>query len=169
MEICSTCQKPKAGLHCGLCQQPVCKSCAHILGEERFAFHPSPPAELKTEISCEACYQDKVAPLEQEYEETLELAREVLVFNKSQSKESRLIPRKEVPVRVQDVDDEQEALMHLAFQAARRGCNAVVDVDLQPKKVRDGSYQTTLWSGTAIPARVDAERYANRVERKNPN
>lgn len=154
--VCETCQKPIANLACGLCQAAVCKHCAHVLEENQFDFLPQVPAEMTKEIYCNICFNATVAPFESEYQDTMERAKDINVFMKAQSKETRLVRRHIPPVKVQDCPDEQEAIMRLAFLAARAGCNAIIDVDLRHEKVHLSGYQTTKWKGTAVPARVDA-------------
>lgn len=114
------------------------------------------PSDLSHTIYCAPCFDSKVADELVRYNETMERARHINVFEKGQGKETRLIKRKELPVRVSECSDRQETLLRLAFQAAELGYNGIVDVDIRSEKVIVNSYQTTRYSGTGIPANFKA-------------
>lgn len=167
---CTSCEKSKSTLHCGVCQAQLCKSCAEFLSEDSFAFLLRAPQDFAHGVYCAGCFAEKIAPQLAAYEQTLEQAKNILVFNKSQGKETRLIKRIEKPVHVKDCADENEAVMKLAFAAAQANYNAIIDVNLIPQKVRTGSYQTTIWSGSGVPAHVQSERLVkDRSLWQNPN
>ena len=109
---------------------------------------------LSHEIYCNPCFISSVSEQLADYNKTLESAKDVNVFLKAQSKETRLIKRKQEAIVVQDCLDEKETLMRLAFGAAKAGFNGLIDVELIQKKIRDGRYQTSSWSGTGIPAHL---------------
>ena len=48
---------------------------------------------------------------------------------------------------VKDCPDRDETIMRLAFFAAQRSSNAVIQVEVTAEKVRNGAYQTSKWSG----------------------
>jgi hypothetical protein len=127
------------------------------------------PPELTHAVYCSPCFDQKVAAPLAEYEEVLELAKNVYVFTKSQSNESRLIKRKLPMIRIENCDDHDETVMRLAFAAVKTGSNAIVDVDVTSKKEKDGSYQTTKWYGTAIPVKVDSGKMEAGMEIVNTN
>lgn len=157
---CSNCESPKASLTCGLCAASLCKQCVEILGEDDFSFLPNPSADLKHDVYCRSCFEDKISGQLAEYNEVMDRARELRVFYKNQSKETSRIKRKALAVSIRDCADYNEAVLRLAFLAAQSGHNAVVDMDLTSKKVRDNGYQKTIWSGTALPVNLDAKRLA---------
>lgn len=155
---------------CGCCQTDLCKNCSHFLADDSFAFLANVPSELSYDVYCVTCYSQNIEAQLEAYQATLEQAKNVLVFNKKQGKETRLIKRTEKPVHVRDCKDHDEAVLRLAFFAAQANYNAIVDVDVVGTKVRTGSYQTTLWSGSAVPAHVQAHRLVkDRSIWKNPN
>lgn len=128
------------------------------------------PAELNHTAYCQTCYNQKIVPAIEAYTQMMDQAKNILVYEKSQGKETRLIRRIEKPVKIVNCPDRQEAMLRLAFFAAEANYNAIVDVDLVPQKVRTGSYQTTLWSGTGIPANVSSDRIVkDRSIWSNPN
>lgn len=94
MEICSSCQKPKATLKCGLCTDALCKSCAQTLDADSFQMLKEIPPHLSHKAYCVPCFDSKVAAELETYNQDLEKARNVYVFTKAQSKETRLIKRK---------------------------------------------------------------------------
>lgn len=170
MNICSACQSPKATLQCGICRDPLCKSCAQTLEHDSFQYLRKIPQDLAHKAYCVPCFDEKVTQELDKYNETLEKAKNVYVFTKAQSKETRLIKRKAQSIKVENCSDEDDATMRLAFQAAENGFNAIVDVHLTSKKVINNSYQSTAWMGTAIPAHVDADRIEQgHPSLKNPN
>jgi hypothetical protein len=166
-QICSICNKPKAALNCGVCGCALCKSCAQQLNGDDFAFLPKVPEVLTHGIYCGPCYDQNVAGPLAEYNETMNLANDVIVFFKAQSKETRLLKRAEV-LRVPECADRDETVLRLAFQAAKAGYNAIIDVDISAEKVKSGSYQTSKWSGTAFAANIDTSK-APPPERGSPN
>jgi hypothetical protein len=167
---CSSCHKPKANLVCGICNSSVCKSCAQFVEEDRFSFLPSIPEDLKHTTYCPECFQNKVAPEMAAYDDLMEQAKNIVVFEKDQGKETRLLKRKVPPIKVLDCPDRAETLLRLAFQAAKAGFNAIIDVDLRSEKVKINNYQTTKWSGTAVPTNIDPKWVVkDRSLWQNPN
>ncbi len=156
--VCCSCQSSKATLECGLCVEPVCKKCAEFLAEESFAFLPYRAADISHSTYCRLCYDAKIAPQVADYNAMIEKAKEVFVFQKIESKISRLIKRIEEPFVVENSLDRQETLLRLAFLAALGDFNVIVDVDITSQKVRNGGYQTLHWKGTAIPSNVDPRK-----------
>jgi hypothetical protein len=169
-ESCTTCGKSKSLLNCGVCTVSVCKSCAQILPEDAFSFLTKKKPEMAHTLFCNSCFDQHIAADLANYNETMEKAKEVLVYFKSQSKETRLIRRIEKPISVVDCADHDETLMRLAFVAAQLGCNAVIDIDLVTKKVRLGSYQTQVFSATGMPTNVNMRNIVkDRSTWQNPN
>lgn len=167
---CITCLNGKAQLVCGICQSHICKKCAHFVDETQTLYMTNKPEVLKHTTFCGACYDAQVAQVMDAYEQTLARAREILVFDKSQGKETRFISRKESIIKVTDCSDYDEALLRFAFIAAQLNFNAIIDVDLHSRKVKTGSYQTQLWDGTARPANVSEHKLMkDRAIWDNPN
>lgn len=167
---CCVCQKSKTGLVCGLCKEDVCKSCTEFLSEDSFAFLKKKPAHLAAGAFCVTCFNNTISAELSQYEAQVEQAKNILVFDISQSKETRFIKRKEAELKVVDCPDRDETIMRLAFLAAELGFNSIIDVDLKSKKVKDGKYQHALWTGTAIPANVtDKKLLKDRSLWSDPN
>jgi hypothetical protein len=99
-----------------------------------------------------------VAPELSLYEETLEQAKRVFVFFKTQRKSIPLIKKEKNPEWIEESPDRDETILKLAYISASRGFNAIMDVETTSKKVRNEAYQTSVWSGSGIPAQVDAAR-----------
>ncbi len=159
---CSICLKTKAGLECGLCKNSLCKTCALFLEVDSFSFLKKIPEELTCSAYCPHCYDAQVAPRLEHYNQTMERAKDVNVFLKNQSKESRIYKSDEPPVTVEDCPDPEETLLRLAFYAAQANFNGLIGVDIYSKKVREGTYQTLSWSGTGIPTHIHNERSLRR-------
>lgn len=157
--VCETCGKSKAALSCGCCSASVCKYCAQILEEGAFSYLAKIPAFLSHQVYCGSCFDRDVATELQNYNDTMERAKEIQVFFIKQSKEVRLIKRPErKPFHISDCADHDETVMRLAFLAAQAGYNALIEVDVNYEKVRNNSYQTHVWSGTGLPCNVEARR-----------
>ncbi len=123
--------------------------------EGRFSYDPSLPENLTKGVYCPACHAETVSPALAAYDDVMEKARNVSVYFKTQSKETRLMKRKQPALRVSGCPDREEALMRLAFLAAKSGFGTLIDVDLISEKVRQGAYQTSSWKGSGIPFRKD--------------
>lgn len=137
--------------------------------ETAFQFTPTRSKELSHSTYCTVCFDQHVSPALTNYETTLAQAQEVLVFDKTQGKETRFVKRLEKPISVEGVD-EQDVTMKLAFIAVEKKYNALVDVDVKAVKVRDGAYQTMAYSAKAIPANVsDRKLMKDRSLWSDPN
>jgi hypothetical protein len=152
--VCSTCFKPKATLSCGHCTSAICKSCACFLDADSFEFLVERPPILAHDTFCNPCFEAEVSPLLGEYNETLARAQDVQIFTKLQFKETRFLKRDQDPIVIPDCDDRDELILRLAFQAAQKGLNGVIDVETESRKVKNGSYQSTRWSGSGVPTEV---------------
>lgn len=155
---CSVCLNSKAGLNCGLCNSALCKSCALFLEEGSFSFLKKIPKDLTYSTYCPHCFDKSVAGPLEEYSKTMELAKNVNIFLKNQSKESRIYKSDEPPITVEDFPDAEETLLRLAFKAVELKFNGLIAVDIYSKKVRIGGYQTLSWSGTGIPTYIHNEK-----------
>lgn len=137
---------------CQICQCPMSKADAQFVDEETFSFLSRPPIALGT--YCTECFDSSVKPELDSYSEKMDRAKDVNVFFASQSKESRFVRRIERPVQVDDCRDRDEAVLRLAFLAVEAEKNSLVDVELTSTKVRNGSWQSSRWSGRGIPAEI---------------
>jgi uncharacterized protein YbjQ (UPF0145 family) len=165
MNSCCVCLKPKANLNCGICSQAVCKSCAQFLDENHFSFLAVIPDELQHSTYCSNCFDQKVAPELVTYNETMARAKDINVFLKNQTKESRLLKGSEEIYKVENCEDRKETLLRLAFKAAQANVNALINVDLVSTKVKIGTYQRTMWSGSGVPAHLPDKKETNLIYR----
>jgi hypothetical protein len=156
--ICKTCRKPKASYECGLCHDPICKSCAQFLAEGAFSFLKKVPDELQHSSYCVNCFDEKVHVPLTSYEENMERAKEVMMFTKDQSKVTGHLKRKEDPIIVDECEDEEEVVLRLAFLAAEQGFNCILDVNIKNRKIIVGSHKKTVFSATAIPITIDPKQ-----------
>ncbi len=151
---CAICQNKKAPYQCGVCNDSLCKSCVQFMPETAFQFMSTRTPELSHNTYCTVCFDQHVGAALTDYEAVLTKAQEVLVFDKTQGKETRFIKRIEKPISAEG-SDEQDVTMRLAFAAAAKNYNAIVDVDIKAVKVRDGAYQTMAYSAKAVPTNVN--------------
>lgn len=113
------------------------------------------PENLKHTTYCSPCFDEVVsAPLD-EYNATMDKARDIIIYNKDQSKLTRFLKRKEAPYQVENCEDEEEALMRMSFKAAQSGFNCLIDVQFNTKKIIVGSHKKTIYSATAVPITID--------------
>jgi hypothetical protein len=153
--ICKTCRGPKANYQCGVCQGHTCKSCAEFLSDESFAFLRNPSGDLLHSVYCAQCFDEKVKEPLEDYNEKLERAREVIVFTKDQTKETRLMKRTEKPYSVEECADEEEAIMKMSYYAIEDKFNALIDVKFTSRKIIVGSHKKNVWNASAIPLNID--------------
>lgn len=167
---CNHCGKTKAPYTCGCCLDTLCKSCVQFMPDDAFQFLTNRPKEISHNWYCSVCFGQNVVPALAEYEAIAEHARGVLVFDVTQGKETRFVKRLEKPIIIASGADEQDITMRLAYMAAEKNFNALVDVDIKAVKVRDGSYQTTAYSGKGIPTNVtDRKLMKDRSLWSDPN
>lgn len=145
----------KRPFECLLCAASLGKREVEFVDENTFSFLAVPPASLSIGSYCPGCFDAHVRPEMDAYQRKLEQAKNVNVFFASQSKESRFVRRIEKPVTVKNCQDRDEAILRLAFLAVEANKNSLVDVDLSSTKIRNGSWQSSLWSGQAIPTDID--------------
>lgn len=152
--LCDTCLSARTLLQCGLCKAPTCKTCSHFLDEDAFSFLPKVPEHLSLGTYCHACFEAKVAPELESYEDLMAAARQVDVYFKEQSKETRLIRREDISYVISECADREELVLRLAFLAASNGFTTLVDVEIVGIKVREHAYHKTVFRGSATPAKV---------------
>ena len=88
------------------------------------------------------------------YTHDLELAKEIIIYEKSQTKLTRFLKRKEEPYIVDNCEDKQEALMKMSFYAVQEKFNALIDIEYFTKKIIVGSHKKTIWSARAVPISI---------------
>jgi hypothetical protein len=155
---CSTCSKSKTPHNCGICHQAICKQCTHFVDGDTFAFAVTPPPHLKLGLYCSPCFDHIVVPEIEKYEQTVESAKQIVVYGKNQGKETRFFRRAQETYEVVTCEDRSEVVIRLAFMAVVANYNAIIDVNITSVKVTDGSYQKQVWSGTAKPANVNTSK-----------
>jgi len=154
-KACTACKSTKKVELCGVCESPVCQKCAQYLPKHSFPLLPVRPPELHHDTYCGPCYVSKIGPIEEEYARLSVLAAKVLVFPKAKAEQTRLMDKREKPLSVEDCEDERDVLLKLAYLAAKEGFNALIYVHVAKKQVRNHAYQTSRWTGHAIPTKVD--------------
>ncbi len=119
---------------------------------------------------CPPCFNLHVSDARDDYQQTMEKAKNISVYLSNQGKETRLIKRLQKPIKVAACKDHDETLMRLAFQAAKAGFNGLVDVDLVSQKVKIAGYQTQTWSGVGTPVNLTGHHVVrDRSIWHNPN
>jgi RNase P subunit RPR2 len=167
---CAICGKAKTTLDCAICESRICKNCAEFITPETFQYADVLPPKMEhTNAFCSHCYTTDVLPAIQTYEDMVAVAKDIRIFDRTQTKETRFIKRLEDPIYVSHCLDAKEATMKLAFIAARMNYNSIVDVEIKTVKIRNGSYQTSEASGTGIPTNVDDSKLMKDRSFTDPN
>lgn len=149
---CTLCSKNKTALRCYACAEASCKKCVEFIDEDSVEFVALMPDDLRNRTFCRNCFNQTIAPKISSYQDIARRAKQVDVYSKSQTKETRRIKRVEKPLQIIDCEDREEVLLRLAFLAAEKGFDTLVDVDVRSKKVGEGkSYKKLVWMGTAVP------------------
>lgn len=155
--ICSACHQSKLAsknsFECGICKDLLCKKCLVNLTQPTFSYLKTVPDELKHTIYCNPCYHKIVLPALESYEDTMNRAKSIYIFEKKIT-HIPLISRSKQKLTVENCDDRDETILRLAFQAAQLSFNAVVKIELVYEKIRIDGYQTTRWSATGYPANI---------------
>lgn len=161
LNTCDSCLKNKATFTCGICSTCVCKKCAQFVSEDIFEYSSSKPAIAQHDAYCASCFDSQVAPEVQKYESILENARKVRVLFKGNGKAVRalFIKKQEAPISLKQCADHDELILRLAFMAAERNFNMLVDTEIKSEKVRNGAYVKLVWNGSAIPAHAEESRF----------
>ncbi len=152
---CSHCGKKKSPYQCGVCNDTLCKSCVQFMPDGAFQYLTNRPPEISHNWYCNVCFDNNVVTSLATYEEIVARAKGISVFDISQGKETRFVKRLEKPIVIESGLDQYDITMRLAYMAAEKNFNSLVDVNIKATKVRDGSYQTTTYTGSAIPTNVD--------------
>ena len=84
MGSCSTCSKNRVDFKCALCDQEICKSCTEFLAEDAFHYSDEKPFDMQKNHFCINCHIQKVLPELDAYEDLLNKAKNIRVFDKSQ-------------------------------------------------------------------------------------
>lgn len=156
---CSSCRK-RTGLYtCVLCEEALCKPCSETLSDSLFNELEKIPEEQAGGRFCGACFDREMAPRIETYAAVMEEAKQVFIFFKTQRKHIPLIRKSKIKVTVEKCLDRDETILRLAYFAAKDGFNAVIDVEVDCKKIRmEGSSKSALWHGSGFPALVDGAK-----------
>lgn len=157
-QSCDSCRNPEADLACELCKKALCDQCVLSPPLDSFSMMKKIPVDLTHTEYCRFCYDDKVEPALQKYEETLELAKNVFIFFKTQRKEIPLIRKTKDKLEVKECPDRDETILRLAYMAAELGFNAVIETDVYAEKIRNHAHQKMRWQGTGSPALIDENK-----------
>lgn len=152
-QLCTTCRSP-ATEQCELCEAPLCRKCRIFLSEDEFPLLAKRPEGLTHTYYCGACNDQHVGPFRDEYEEQLEKAKQVIILFKGSKSTVRVLNKAAKPIQVENVKDRDEAILKLAFEAAKLDFNAVIDVEVAAAKVRNEGWQKSAWTGRGLPAQV---------------
>ena len=95
-------------------------------------------------------------PFRDQYEETLDQAKRVNVIFKESKSTFRVLKKATKGIEVHQQPDRNEAILRLAFMAARAGFNALIDVEASSEKKRNAGWQLTTWMAKGLPAEINS-------------
>lgn len=156
---CSICQNTKIRYQCEHCHSDICKNCVYFLNDDSFYYLTAKEKIFDLKMFCLGCFKEHIEVKLAQYEELVSKAKEIMIFTKIQSRETRFIKRTDELYQIKDCPDRNEAIMRMAVMAATAGFNAVIDIIIESKKVKlDTSYQTHTWNATGIPVHLDESK-----------
>ena len=153
-KVCSFCHTEAAHGPCGHCRAPLCRTCAQNLEPETFSLDPQLQLDFPPTFYCAPCMNETVAPKEAQYNETLERAKKVYIFHLGNPHPRSLVKLGQRPLSTTGSRDRDETYLRLGYQAAQKGFNAVVEVEVARGRPRN------IWTGTGMPAHIDAQKQA---------
>lgn len=156
LKVCDVCLKNKTPLSCDICSNVSCRHCSVFIDETSFEFLSLLPDHIKDKMFCPNCYDEKIAEEFFKYQEMLNKAKDVDIYDDTQGAETRLMRRVEKVIKVIECDGREEALIRLAFLAVEKGYDTIVDVNIKSIKSGQDSYIKKVWNGSAIP--VDSKK-----------
>lgn len=112
------------------------------------------PESLKHTHYCGVCFDEHVAPVKSQYENTLERAKAVNVIYKGSKSTIRVVRKADRSTNVDGLKDRDDTILWLAFQAAEAGFNSITEVEVTSRKVRNAGWQTSAWTGVGTPAEI---------------
>ncbi len=155
------CRLPRADRACDGCSEHLCRTCSIIISpEEDFCFEIEPTRKPTGSTFCGLCEDRILNPLREKYAETLAAARQVNVIPKAYRGRVTIIKKGTHILVTGPWADTKQAELALAFLAARKGFNAIINTQVVSKKVRNFGYQRTEYNATALPADIN-ERIEN--------
>lgn len=157
-QTCIFCHLQRQTVRCGVCENPVCRSCALHVSRADFELFDELDATLLHPDYCPTCYDSTVALAKAQYDEIVERAKQVHYWPKSYRGAVPILKKSQVKLRVANVTDEKLALLKLAVEASRSGFNALIHGEISARKVRNHGYQKMLWSGSAMAATIDESK-----------
>lgn len=169
LNTCESCLKNPSNFTCGICTACVCKKCVQFISEDTFEYSTSKPEIAQHDAYCATCFDAHVAPEVQKYETVLQNARNVRLLYKGNGKAVRalFIKKQEAPISLKHCADREELILRLAFMAAEKNFNMLVDTEIKYEKVRNAAYVKHVWNGTAIPAHAEESRFQrNDIDQK---
>ena len=88
----------------------------------------------------------------------MEKAKDIYFLTKAYPGYIRVLQRHTKRVQVEACDDRRETIMRLAFFAAELGFNSIIEAEVESSKRRVGGYQSSTWTGSAMPAKIDGDQ-----------
>jgi hypothetical protein len=123
-------------------------------GSEEFLYETEPTKKPTGATYCGRCEDTVLLPLRQNYTDTFNAAKAVSVVPKNYRGRVTVIRKANVTLHTGPWADKSQAELALAFGAAKKGFNAILQADFFGKKVRNHGYQHTEWTGSAVPADI---------------
>jgi hypothetical protein len=155
---CKECNSDKRLRECVYCRQLICKNCTHFSEESDYNLYLKIPSSVKTGSCCEECFLQNIKPELENYQSLVLQAKDVFFITKNYRGNVRIFAKHTKRVLSLECSDRREAILKLALQAAQLKFNAIIEGEIEDKKVKSaGGYQSTRWFASALPANIDGD------------
>ena len=156
-EACVYCSSKKTPFCCELCGAVSCKGCTVRLDFEKNPSLARIPSLVGREIICASCFDAHGAEAQARDRDLESRAKETYFLTKNFRGNVRISRRHTKRVSIEGCADRRDCILRLAYFAAELGFNAIIDAELESKKIVMGRYQSAEWRGSALPATIDGE------------
>ncbi len=156
---CDLCAAPKAAKSCGECAAHVCKNCVQYLEQDKFRFHPHPPAFAQHGVFCVDCFDALVRPEVERYEEVLARSETIVIVRSSFRGFIPCLKKAERMTEVKDDAGRGIAIWRLKFLAAWEGYDSIIELEAEHHKNRHHGWESKVWSARGQFACIDHQRF----------
>lgn len=159
MNQCELCQAPKAAKSCAECGRAACKNCLCFLEQDKFRFHPEPPAFATKGIFCFECFESLVKPEVERYDEVLARSEKVTLIPISYRGYVACLRKAQYPTEVEAEAGKGIAVWKLKFLAAWQGYDAIVDLEAENRKTRNAGWESKVWNAKGLFVALDHAKF----------
>ncbi len=155
---CIICGVEKIIKKCDLCHEEVCKKHIEKLDGSEYPFGSKKNQNIFSKVNfCSECFDTQVKPELDEYEATLEKAKQVAIWSDKFKGRVKTNKKSLDKIVLKDFKDKKILTLAMGFIAAEQGFNGIIEFEVSSRKIRENEYQSTRYDGSGRPVDVDAE------------